>query len=224
MPASVKAPLRRVLGPFFKVFVFPLRTRVKIWRNRKREHRMLEIGPGGQRLPGFETLNIVGSWEVDYMWDAAKKLPFKDDVFECVYASHVLEHIPWYQTEEVLHEWVRTLKSSGHLEIWVPDGLKICKTFVEYELAGKRKMDKERSYPGNPERELCKWASYRIYTYGDWSGRPDHPNWHRALFTPRYLREMLEKVGLVMVRELEQAEIRGEDHGWINLGMVGTKP
>ena len=92
---------------------------------------MLEIGAGPQRIPGFETLDIVGGKHVDYVWDASKRLPFKDNTFKLIYGSHVLEHIPWYQTENVLTEWVRILNAGGRLEIWVPDALKICKALQE---------------------------------------------------------------------------------------------
>ena len=63
---------------------------------------------------------------MDYVYDAGKPLPFEDNTFDLVYASHVLEHIPWYKVEEVVKEWVRILKPGGVLEVWVPDGLKIC--------------------------------------------------------------------------------------------------
>lgn len=49
---------------------------------------------------------------------------FHSRIILLLYASHVLEHIPWYKTEEVLREWVRVLKPGGVLEVWVPDRLK----------------------------------------------------------------------------------------------------
>jgi len=45
-----------------------------------------------------------------------------------------------------------------------------------------------------------------------------------ALFSPRYLCRLLERAGLTDVREMDRAEVRGHDHGWIYLGMCGTKP
>src|SRR4051794_24034748 len=78
-------------------------------RYSKRTQRRLEIGPGNLRMPGFESLNIVPGAGVDYIADAAKKLPFSDNTFDLIYASHVLEHIPWFKTLEVLKEWVRIL-------------------------------------------------------------------------------------------------------------------
>src|SRR5207247_8339618 len=78
-------------------------------------------------------------------------------------------------------------------------------------------------YFSNPEHEPCKWAAGRLYTYGDGTGRPDHPNWHRSLFTPRYLKQLCEQAGLMEVRQMTRSEVRGADHGWINLGFRGIK-
>ena len=203
--------------------LFRFWTGLNLWRNRRKASRKLEIGPGPRRIEGFETLDVVPRRHVDYVADAAKPLPFKDNTFSLIYASHILEHIPWYQAEDVLQEWVRVIKPGGHLEVWVPDGLKICKALVDYELEGRNYIDKDGWYRFNPEKEPCKWASGRIYTYGDGTGETCHPNWHRSLFTPRYLRKIMENAGMHEVREMDRSEVRGDDHGWINMGLVGTK-
>jgi len=119
------------------------KNQINLWRNAQKNHRYLEIGCGGSRLPEFETLDIVGGPNMDYVYDAAKPLPFKDNTFDLIYASHVLEHIPWYKTEEVLREWVRILKPGGQLEVWVPDGLKICQTLLKAELEGINEIEKD---------------------------------------------------------------------------------
>jgi len=90
----------------------------RVLMRRNRCLRRLEIGPGPERLPGFETLNIVGGRQVDYVADAAGRLPIADNTFDLVYASHILEHIPWFCTEEAMHEWVRVLKPGGRWVIY----------------------------------------------------------------------------------------------------------
>jgi len=200
-----------------------LLTRVNLWRNRSRGYRRLEIGPGAQRLPGFETLNVVLDDNTDYVLDASRALPFADGSFDLIYSSHSLEHIPWYQVETALREWVRILKVGGRLEVWVPDGLKICQTLVDYETTGDNYISRDGWYKFNPDKDPCVWAAGRLFTYGDGLGRSDHPNWHRAIFTPRYLRLLLGKTGLVDLQQLDAAAVRGADHGWINLGMSGIK-
>jgi SAM-dependent methyltransferase len=172
--------------------------------------RRLEIGPGKRALSGFETLDIDKTKNPNYWADAGGPLPIADETFDFVYASHVLEHIPWYQTEGALAEWVRILKSGGKLEVWVPDAAKIAKAL----LADAEVPEKWCKY--NAERDVCKWAAGRTYAYGP------EPNWHKALFNRRYLRKVLRNAGLVNL--YLPGRPWGADHGWINLGAGGQKP
>lgn len=198
--------------------------RINLIRNKSKVIRKLEIGPGDKIIPGFETLNIIGGKDINYVYDASKPLPFEDNTFDLIYASHILEHIPWYKTEKVLKEWTRLLKSGGILEIWVPDGLKICKTFVDWELEEVDRIHKDGWYKFNPRKDPYVWASGRIFSYGDGTGSINHPNWHRAIFTFNYLNHLLKRSGMTDIREIDHSEIRGCDHGWINLGIRGKKP
>lgn len=200
------------------------KTRNSLQINVYHKHRQLEIGPGKNRIPGFETLNIVNGDQVDYICDASKPLPFSNNTFDLIYASHILEHTVWYQTNLVLREWVRVLKPGGTLEVWVPDGLKICQAFVDAELYSIDYYIKlDGWYRFNPEKDPCKWAAGRLFTYGDGSSNLQHANWHRSIFSSRYLQSLFTLAGLKQVRVMESSEVRGADHGWISLGVIGIK-
>jgi len=214
-PTGVNSPVVRVLSIFW--------THANLRLNRSRNSRRLEIGPGPLRLPGFETLNVLLSRHVDYVCDASRRLPFESGTFALVYASHVLEHTPWYLCAEVLAEWVRILAPGGVIEIWVPDGLKICRAFADAESEGSDPTVADNWLRFNEAKDPCRWASGRIFAYGDGHGRVNDPNWHRALFSPRYLRALMAQAGLTNIEPLDRSEVRGHDHGWINLGMRGTK-
>jgi len=208
---------QRLMYPYGRFVKTPL----KINKNSKKTDRWLEIGPGSKRIPGFETLNIVWDWHVDYVADASGKLPFPDSIFDLVYASHILEHIPWYQVQDVLNEWVRLLKPGGRIEIWVPDAYKICKLLVDIENDKDRPEWHDGWRPFNDEDDPYKWVSGRLL-YG---AKREYPSWHLSLITPNYLKNLFEASGLIENRALGQTEYRGYvDHGWINLGMTGTKP
>jgi len=198
------------------------------WCSRRRySHRnvrKLEIGPGPERVEGLETLNIAGGWGVDYVADASRRLPFRDGMFDLVYASHVLEHVAWYQTENALSEWVRVLRPGGFLEVWVPDGIRICRAFVDAETIGADPFQHDTFSRFNDERDPAKWANGRLFTYGDGTGDPGHWNWHRSIFSERYLQTLFRRAGLVDIRRMLNNEVRGYDHGWINLGVCGRKP
>lgn len=208
------------LYPFFKYVVTPYRS----VRNARKSTRWLEIGPGQKRIPGFETLNVVPGRVVDYVSDARDRLPFKAGSFDLIYASHILEHVPWYETARVLREWVRVLKPGGTLEVWVPDGLKIARAFVEAEQSGRQDYALDGWWRFNEERDPCVWMAGRCFSYGDGTGRPKDPNWHRAIFSERYLARLFRETGLVEIRTMRPEDVRGYDHGWINLGVRGRKP
>ncbi len=173
-------------------------TALSRFKHRKKARRLLEIGPGLQPLPGFETLNILRSKGVDYVADIAKGLPFQENTFDLIYASHILEHVPWYQSQYCFGEFYRVLKQDGCLEIY-------------------------GWYKFNPEKDPCKWAAGRLYTYGDGCGSTGHPNWHRALFSFRYLKNLFSSAGFVDIERMDSSCVRGEHHGWINLGVKGRK-
>jgi ubiquinone/menaquinone biosynthesis C-methylase UbiE len=182
----------------------------------------LELGPGSSPIKGFVSMDIVERKGVDYVGDVSKRLPFSDGSFDVVYASHVLEHIAWYDVPRILKDWVRVVCPGGVLEIWVPDGRKICAALLKHEndaqLHGKVP---DKWLRRNPKADPCVWANGRLF-YGD-SGQGDarEASFHRSMFTPRYLKQVLVDAGLKDVRPLKKP--RGVDHGWINLGMTGTK-
>ena len=206
-----------------RYIINPIRNRFNIAKNESREHRKLEIGPGPERIDGFETVNIVADSHVDYVCDAAKKLPFKTGTFDLIYSSHILEQISWYQTERTLKEWVRILKPNGKLQIWVPNGLKIAAAFVDAETKDGESWLEDDWFRFNDAKDPCVWASGRTFTYGDGTGDPTSPNWHRALFSPRYLSLLMRTAGLTDLRTMTPDDVLGHDHGWINLGIEGTK-
>ena len=187
-------------------------------KNAGKKRRLLEIGPGRKRIENFETLNIVGGPNVDYVYDAAKQLPFKDRAFDLIYASHILEHIPWYQTKQVLKEWARIIKPGGSLEVWVPDGHKICKVMLE---ADEKKTEgiPDNWKKKNPNNCPYLWVNGRIF-YGV---RNDYPSWHKAIFSYSYLEKIFRALNFSNIIQMDELNLRGEARGPINLGIKGTK-
>lgn len=224
---------RRKIMKFFKfLYRHPEQTCITVTENKnlptkivpdKREKRYLEIGPGDTRIDGFEGINIVPNPATDYIADVANGIPCPANVFDIVYSSHFLEHIEWFKTKFVLQEMYRILKKGGRVEIWVPDGLKICKAFVDAEIDGSMDYTNDGWWKFNEKHDPCVWANGRIFTYGNGKVIKGHFNAHLALFSERYLKELMQEVGFTSIRRLEHKECRGADHGWINLGMMGEK-
>ena len=191
--------------------------------------RCLEIGPGKTPIKGFETLNLDSNERTeggaDHVGDA-RKLPFEDNTFDIVFSSHCIEHIQWYQVKTTIKEWTRVLKPGGKLEVWTVNGYAIAKALVEYEETGKWNgppIDEWRNKKilSRINQDPYMWASGRIMSYprsGDYDS-----NLHRVIWTPKFLKQCFTEAGLYGIRDMDRSEVRGKDHGWINMGVVGTK-
>lgn len=91
----------------------------------------LEIGTGTNRLSptvlGIDNYNHV---DADMIWDCAPEqdgkqyyqpYPFKDERFDFVFSSHVLEDFNPMVIQIVFDEWLRLVKKGGYLILLVPD-------------------------------------------------------------------------------------------------------
>jgi hypothetical protein len=129
----------------------------------------LNIGAGTEvKLPGFTSIDRANGQE-------AFPLAYPDGSVEEIYASHILEHFPAANTENVIKEWVRVLKPGGRIRIAVPDFAYIAKAY----LAGIE-------MPIGP------------YVMG---GQTDANDFHQALFDEAGLRWQMEKAGLVGIQK-----------------------
>lgn len=178
--------------------------------------KRLEIGPGADRLPGFETLNI--SPPATYVGDCRRtRLP--SDSFDLVYSSHCIEHVLWFEVEPTIAEWARLVKPGGELEVHTVNGYALMKALVDWEDGGagpKAGKWREDLHGGDP----FLWGVGRIICYPK-KGSGD-VNVHRAIITPKFLRRCFERAGLSEIEEV--AEPRGaKKHRGINMGLRGRK-
>lgn len=87
----------------------------------------LDIGPGTNRLaPTVLSIDWYPHFDTDLIWncwheDKWNPYPFRDERFDFVFASHVLEDFPPHQIQQVFDEWLRLIKPGGYLVILVPD-------------------------------------------------------------------------------------------------------
>lgn len=154
--------------------------------------RVLEIGANGAPLANelFNEENLGQEVEivqldanpdapdVDVVHELSypdKPLPFDDERFDAVIASHILEHIPYYNELECVQDWVRVLKPGGTLNVIVPSAEFMCRYI------------------------LSETASKYIKPY--WVGGLTSP-WdvHVNLFTMQMLRSLFSYCGLDVVR------------------------
>lgn len=67
----------------------------------------------GPPLLPYAPQNLVG--------DALNLYWFKDEVFDYVYSSHLLEDFHPHEQKEILEEWLRVLQVGGVLVLYLPD-------------------------------------------------------------------------------------------------------
>ncbi len=142
-----------------------------------------------------------------------ERLPFDDERFHLVYASHVIEHVPWYLGVDALKEAFRVLKPEGVIELWTVDFAKV----VEAYRSGNTGGDEWRKY--NPTADPRIWAIGRLFSYGD----DDETNWHKAAYDESMLADYLTRAGFDNVKRIKKRKI-GRSHGWVELGMRGMRP
>lgn len=183
--------------------------------------KKLDIGPGGAPIKeeGWDTLDVVGNPTIKA--DLSKPLPIKDNTYDLIYCSHILEHIPWYSTIAVLKELHRILKPNGTLEIWVPDFDKLVYIYLhkkEYLDLPKPMLYNEF----NPIQMTMVSINYRLFA--GCKGTEvinQEQDWHKACFDHEYLVHCFITAGFKEIKRLLKP--RGYDHGFINLGMSGNK-
>jgi SAM-dependent methyltransferase len=176
--------------------------------------RLLEIGPGDAPLEGFETLDAVANPGVILTHMARwgyEPLPLPDNTYDLIFASHVIEHIPWMNTERALKEVYRILKPGGVFECWTVDFEIVVKTYLEQKLPDDWDCHGMIYSPTD-------WCAARVFSY------PKHgieAMWHRALFDRSHLHFKLRLAGFTSIFDLDKT--RGHDHGPVNLGVGAQK-
>lgn len=173
----------------------------------------IEIGPGKNPVnKDWFIIDVVKYPYVDLVYDIRQlPIPLSEGVAEQIYMSHILEHVPWFQTIDVLKELHRILEPGGCLEVWVPDFRKLVHAYLNKDTG----LDKWRKY--NPTDDPMVWLNGRLFTYG-----PGEENWHKAVFDEEYLRQCFKEAGFIRIHKLSKPQ--GRDlHGWINLGVAGYK-
>ena len=68
--------------------------------------------------------------------DVSKGLPFRNNEIDCIYTSHMIEHLARDEANLVLKECYRTLKNGGIVRIAVPDLGLLIEEYVKGKQAG----------------------------------------------------------------------------------------
>lgn len=170
--------------------------------------RRLHIG-GTKQKQGWEIFNIVSGRHVDHTGNALRMDRFQDNTFEKIYASHILEHLSYYQELPLaLLEWKRILKPGGSIFLSVPDMDIICKFISDESLKIKDIIYAMRMLFG---------------------GQTNTHDYHKVGFNFRILHWYLEQAGFEQIIRVERFDIFQDSsmkkfkESFISLNVVAKK-
>ena len=110
--------------------------------------------------------------DIDVVGDVKDLREFKDEEFDYILASDIIEHFPISETNKILQEWKRVLKKDGIIEFRLPDLKAICKAYID----------------GKNDAKMTSWLLYGGQNY---SG-----NFHYVGFDKNWLSKILKQNGL----------------------------
>jgi predicted SAM-dependent methyltransferase len=140
----------------------------------------LDIGCGKHPREGYEHLDIQPLEHIEYVCDASKELPFKDNSLSAVYSSNTLEHFSWRDVDSILKMWVRKLKVKAKIELKVPCQKSVSRAYYEGRIKAKE---------------------FSNATYAD---QDDYTNYHKCAFDPEWLSELLKDAGCKDIKVTEE--------------------
>ena len=114
--------------------------------------RTLDIGCGPYKvLPtviGVDNGTQWGSHGIDVKSSASDLSLFADGSCDCVYSSHLLEHIYPDDVPATLQEWARVVKKGGYIVLYLPDE-------DEYPKVGDKYANKDHKWNVNYDQVVA---------------------------------------------------------------------
>jgi predicted SAM-dependent methyltransferase len=159
--------------------------------------RALNVGTGGKDLVGWVNLDETKPGDV---LAKVPPFPFRDECFDEILMSHVVEHMTLHDGRALIKECHRILKPGGVVTVIVPDGKIISLAY----LAG--------------QVDNWKLNDSHLYSYCQESQ-------HRWLYDRRTLNQLVGDVGFVALRRLNRfTDVHMMAPAWSQVGVTAIKP
>src|SRR3990167_8409289 len=94
--------------------------------------KLLNLGCGTRYHPDWINIGFVSTNKNIIVHNLLKGIPFKDNDFDVVYHSHLLEHFSKQDAIDFIKECHRVLKSGGIIRIATPNLEEIVKNYIKY--------------------------------------------------------------------------------------------
>lgn len=112
-----------------------------------------------------EGVNVVGD---------VRNLPFADESFDRILASDIIEHFPASETNNLLREWSRILKTGGHIKFRTPSLKWVAAYYIRHGDA--------------------RFVSHHIF-----GGQDYDTNYHYVIFDNEWLSELCKSFDLTTI-------------------------
>jgi SAM-dependent methyltransferase len=162
----------------------------------KSDRIRLNIGADRTQIAGFLSVDFNAEVHPDVLCEA-DHLPFEDDTVDEIYASHVLEHLPY--ESKALQEWLRVLKPGGMLTVAVPDIVQIYYLYKHGAKWGEYHMPMSEVYV-NAVAFGANLLAEEIPEMKDMYGGPGHQ--HKQIFIHDMLLNRVITAGYVYAHEV----------------------
>jgi ubiquinone/menaquinone biosynthesis C-methylase UbiE len=189
----------------------------------------------------FHVINkdkLAIKWSKDVIvHDVRKRLPFPDDYFNAIYASHFLEHLYLKEAKEFLNECYRILAPGGIIRLVVPDLHSIVMEYLEEKASDTSSKNCEETSAAD---RLCSRLAmrpvapfkdnilYRFYTaFKDfhshkWSYDSESliMHLHAAGFSQIFQKQFLDS----LIPDIKEVERENRIMNGAGICVEGTKP
>lgn len=176
----------------------------------------LNLGCGDDIRPGYTNVDFRERPGVDRVADLSKfPWPFEDDSVTEIMMLDFLEHFRYADTECILKECHRILKTGSELFVQVPDFEQCARAALSlypfqcnkcgYEftaISGPRNLPREQYLKcvcGQTRVQIQDAAIHRLYGGQDYPG-----NFHYTAFSSNILQRMMENCGFDNIYEIEK--------------------
>ncbi len=167
------------------------------WRPPTGAGRALNVGTGGKDLVGWVNLDETKPGDV---LAQVPPFPFRDECFDEILMSHVVEHMTLDDGRALIKECHRILKPGGVVTVIVPDGKIISLAYLAGQI------------------DNWKLNDWLLYSYCQESQ-------HRWLYDRRTLNQLVADVGFVGLRRLNRfTDVHMMAPAWFQVGVTAIKP
>lgn len=159
--------------------------------------RKLQIGAGGNSLPGWLNTDIEPSAGQAYL-DATKRFPAPHGSFNYIFSEHVIEHLTRENGVGMLKECYRILCPGGKIRIATPNLLTFVQLFRHEKTPEmQRYINGKLEWHGWPKSDApeCLILNYQLRSFG-----------HQFLYDSGALRDSLALAGFQLITEFSPGE------------------